>query len=141
MSFAVGRSSKPAGGVVTEMLRQMIHAHLPQIADAVDEGFDRGLSPDLLATHAAVIVDGRSTPGRDFLCQAGFHGAWARTEFPVLILPRADVATLLGVAKVLIAPPSPGRILVIAIGAGSETDSAGIQAMEVRCRQRIWTPE
>lgn len=142
MSFVVGSSGGPTSGVVTEMLRQMILSHRRQIADAFDDAVGTGLPSDLATTHAAVIVDGRTPPGREFLCQAGFHGRWTETDFPVLMLPRLDLSLLMNgvLDNVLRVPPTPGTLVVIAIGAGSEADSAGIALMELRYRQRLWMP-
>ena len=142
MSFVVGSSGGPTSGVITEMLRQMILSHRREIADAFDDAVGTGLPTDLATTHAAVIVDGRTPPGREFLCQAGFHGRWTETDCPVVMVPRSDLSLLMNgvLDNILRAPPTPGTLVVIAIGAGSETGSAGIALMEVRYRQRLWMP-
>lgn len=77
---------------------------------------------DLATTHSAVIVDGRSLSGRNFLCHAGFHGQWGKTDLPVLVLPRSDLANLLSgyPDHILRVRAEPGRIVVIAIGASTK---------------------
>lgn len=89
-----------------------------------------------------MIVDGRTSAGREFLCQAGFHGGWVETEFPVVLLARSAIADLLGgrMNGLLEIPTTPGTLLVIAIGAGSEDGSATIAAKEVRYQRPLWMP-
>lgn len=134
MSFVIGGTGKPTSRLITQMLRQIILSHRREIADAFDEAVAMGLSSDLATTHAVVIVDGRAQSGRDFLCHAGFHGRWTETDFPVLVLPRPDLSLLMdgAIDNVLRVPPEAGRILVVAIGAGSEADSTGIATMQPR---------
>lgn len=134
MSFVVGSPSKPASGAVAEMLQQIIMSNLRRIGDAFDQALATGVSSDLATTHVAVLVDARTQSGREFLCHTGFHGPWGKTDFPVVILPRLDLSLLMegAIDNVLRVPPEAGRILVVAIGAGSEADSTGIAIMQPR---------
>ncbi len=136
-SFVGGTPSKPASGVIAEKLEQIIISNLRRIGDAFDQAVATGLSSDLHATYAAVIVDARTRPGRGFLCHVGCHGPWGKTDFPVVILPRSDLAIFLAgcLDNVLLVPPKPGKIVVIAIGAGTEADSVGIATIELGYRR------
>ena len=60
----------------------------------------------------------------------------------MVLLARSAIADLLGgrMNGLLEIPTTPGTLLVIAIGAGSEDGSATIAAKEVRYQRPIWMP-